>query len=74
MSTSNQWLPSPATDGITVDITFTGTDKEKVQQLIDLVSAEVRNPNEPRNMLDGMLPATRDHLAAVLVALKAAVT
>jgi len=74
MADRNQYLPTPATTGIVPDIIYAGTDPQKVQQLIDLVSIESSGQSEPRNMLDGMFPSTRDHLVALLVALKAAVT
>ena len=73
MGTPNEWLPAPATDGITVDITFSGTNKQKVAQLRAMVSDETRNATEPRNMLDGMFPSTRDHLVAILAALEASI-
>jgi len=73
MADKNQWLPTPAITGISVDIVFAGTNKQKVHQLIDLVSTEARNVGEPRNLLDGMFPSTRDHLVAVLTALEASV-
>jgi len=74
MADLNQWLPNPATQGIVPDIVYVGTDPQKVQQLIDMVSSESRSQSEPRNLLDGMFPSTRDHLVALLVALKASVT
>lgn len=62
-----------AVKGLGSDITFAGTNQAKVGQLLAMVSAEERNSNEPRNMLDGMLPSTRDHLVMLLTALQASV-
>lgn len=73
MSTPNPHL-AEAISGLSSDITFAGTNKQMVAQLKDMVAAEVRNSDEPRNMLDGMLPSTRDHLYMLLAALEAAVT
>lgn len=72
MSTPNPHLAN-AIEGLSSDITFAGANTAMVQQLIDMVSAESRNSDEPRNMLDGMLPATRDHLVMLLTTLKASV-
>jgi hypothetical protein len=73
MSTANPHLAVAALEGLSSDITWTGTNQAMVQQLIDMVSAEERNVTEPRNMLDGMLPSTRDHLVMLLTGLKASV-
>lgn len=73
MATPNPHI-AKAIEGIGVDITFAGTNKQKVNQLYQMVISETRNSDEPRNLLDGMLPSTRDHLAAILVALEASIT
>jgi hypothetical protein len=67
MSDENQFL-TEAKSGIGLDINFAaiGTNVAMAQALRDMVASESRNADEPRNLLDGMLPSTRDHLIALL--------
>ena len=57
--------------GLQTNITYAGTNQEKIQQLIDLVSQE--HTQSHRGHLDMMSPLAQRQLVAELTALKAAV-
>lgn len=75
MATSNTHLAA-STSGYQVSINYAAAanNKARVQLLIDMISSESRNADEPDGDLRHMLPATRDALYANLVALHTAIT
>lgn len=52
--------------GIQSPITFAGTNKERVGQLISLLSLEGADEKDQRGFLDEMSPACRIHLIRIL--------
>lgn len=54
-------------------ITWAGTNKDNIQQVIDLVSPSSTQPDEHRGYFDEMTPACRITLLRVLTDLKTAV-
>lgn len=59
--------------GLENPVTFAGTNKAKVQQVIDLLSLEATQPTEHRLFLDEMSPPARNSMIVILEALEASV-
>lgn len=60
--------------GIQSPITFAGTNKARIGQLMDLVAMESADEKDQRAFLDEMSPVCRIHLYRMLTDLQAGVT